>query len=243
MLCSRDFIIINYIFGKQKRNKPLFIHLFLDGVSKVWFTYKKRKIETMKITIITTLLLTINAIGQIEPQKVVGLNIETSNKISDKNTAIQVIYTKKNNHLNKKKPAYFLNEKLISENVVYFLDPKDITECKVDKNDIVIENVKYNGQIKIKTKDNNYQPKLISLNDLKIKYIDQNGNSTVFQIDNLIINDDYEKYLVDENHILRIVVDEFENSNEKLKFNIIKIYTRSEENIKASKQILIRGED
>ena len=197
----------------------------------------------MKITIITTLLLTINAIGQIEPQKVVGLNIETSNKISDKNTAIQVIYTKKNNHLNKKKPAYFLNEKLISENVVYFLDPKDITECKVDKNDIVIENVKYNGQIKIKTKDNNYQPKLISLNDLKIKYIDQNGNSTVFQIDNLIINDDYEKYLVDENHILRIVVDEFENSNEKLKFNIIKIYTRSEENIKASKQILIRGED
>jgi len=195
----------------------------------------------MKITIIITVLLTIKAIGQIKPENITGLNIETSNNISEKNTDIQVIYAKKSKYLNNKKSAYFLNGKLVSEEFFSNLKSQDIIDLKVDKSDIEIENVKYYAQIKITTKDNYYAPKLISLNDLKVKYIDVKEKSTVFQIDNQIINGDYEKYLVDENHILRIVVDVFENANENVKFNIVKIFTKSKENIEASKRVIIRG--
>lgn len=203
---------------------------------------KNVKIETMKITILITVLLAINAIGQIKQEKVPGLNIITSDTISIKKTDFQIIYANKYKYTNKKKPAYFLNEKLVSQNFVLNLEPNDIIECKVDKEEIEIEGVKYYGQIRIRTKDTNYEPKLISLNNLKIKHIDLKEGPTIFQIDNLIINEDYDKYFVDENRILRIVVDEFDNSNEKLKFNIVKIYTKSEENIKASKKVILRGE-
>ena len=57
------------------------------------------------------------------------------------------------------------------------------------------------------------------------------------------MNVDYDKYLVDENYILSIVVEKFENQNEKLNLNFIKLVTKSEENMKKSKEIRIRGKE
>ena len=51
----------------------------------------------------------------------------------------------------------------------------------------------------------------------------------------------YDKYFVDENYILNIIVEKVENKAEKLKFKLIKLLTRTEENIKESKIIHIRG--
>jgi hypothetical protein len=60
-------------------------------------------------------------------------------------------------------------------------------------------------------------------------------------IDNEIINGDYDKCLVDENYLLRISIEKIENRKEKLHFNLIQILTKTEENIRKSKEIRIRG--
>lgn len=76
---------------------------------------------------------------------------------------------------------------------------------------------------------------------MKLKYTNIKDNSTIFKIDDELINADYENNLVDENYILKIIVEKFENKNEKLNINFINLITKSEENIKKSKEIIIRG--
>ena len=66
-------------------------------------------------------------------------------------------------------------------------------------------------------------------------------NEVIFKIDNEIINADYEKYIVDENYILKLIVENYEKDN--LKISLINIVTKTEENIKKSKEIIIRGND
>jgi hypothetical protein len=193
-----------------------------------------------KIFFISVILLTLNTFGQIKSEKVNGLKIVKQETVSENDTIISV------NYINKiesdRKPAYFINGKLTNESVLKTLNPNEIETVNIEKGNIEIENVNYNGKLYIVTKST-YNPKLISLNNLKIKYTSIKENSTIFKIDNEIINADYENYIVDENYILKINVEKFENNKEKLKFNIVNLITKTEENIKKSKEIIIRGKD
>ena len=193
-----------------------------------------------KIFYISVLLLTLNTFGQIKSEKVNGLKITKQETVSENDTIITV------NYLNKiesnRKPAYFINGELTNESVLKTLNPNEIATINVEKGDIEIENVNYNGKLYIVTKLT-YKPILISLNNLKMKYTSIKENSTIFKIDNEIINADYDNYVIDENYILKINVEKFENSEEKLKFNIVNLITKTEENIKKSKEIIIRGKD
>lgn len=193
-----------------------------------------------KLFLISVLLITINILGQIKPEKVNGLKIENQKTVFENDTVIKVVY--KNEFQNEKKPAYFLNGKLANETILLSINPNDIEKINVEKENIEIENVKYYGKLYIVTKST-YKPKFISLNNLKLKYTNIKENSIIFQVDDEIINVDYDKYLVDENYILSIVVEKFENRNEKLNLNFIKLVTKSAENIKKSKEIRIRGKD
>ena len=192
-----------------------------------------------KAFFIASILLSINSFGQIKAEKVKGLKITNQVTIPDNDTIIKVVY--KNENKNDKKPAYFINGKLANESILRSINPNEIETVNVEKENIEIENAKYYGKLYIVTKST-YKPKFISLNNLKLKYTNIKDNSTIFQIDDEIINADYDKYLVNENYILSIVVDKFENQNEKLKLNLIKLVTKSEENIKNS-EIRIRGKD
>lgn len=193
-----------------------------------------------KIFFISVSLLTLNAFGQIKSENVKGLKITKQETVSENDTIITV------NYLNKiesnRKPAYFINGELTNESVLKTLNPSVIATVNVDKSNIEIENVNYDGKLYIVTKST-YKPKLISLNNLKLKYTSIKENSTIFKIDNEIINADYGNYVVDENYILKINVEKFENSEERLKFNIVNLITKTEENIKKSKEIIIRGKD
>lgn len=193
-----------------------------------------------KIFFISVSLLTLNAFGQIKSENVKGLKITKQETVSENDTIITV------NYLNKiesnRKPAYFINGELTNESVLKTLNPSIIATVNVEKGNIEIENVNYDGKLYIVTKST-YKPKLISLSNLKLKYTSIKENSTIFKIDNEIINADYGNYVVDENYILKINVEKFESSEEKLKFNIVNLITRTEENIKKSKEIIIRGKD
>lgn len=60
-------------------------------------------------------------------------------------------------------------------------------------------------------------------------------------IDGNIVNADYNKYIIDENYVLQIVVDNIKNAKENIDLGLIKLRTKSVENIKKSQETRIRG--
>jgi hypothetical protein len=175
--------------------------------------------------------------GQTPTNKTSGL-ILNSGKGLQGDTSLKVVYANKESNI--KKPAYFLNDKLVSETLLGTLNPELIDSINVVKANIQIDSIQYFGQIHIKTKSG-YNPKLISLTHLKDKYTNLKSKSVVFMIDGNIINADYDKYMVDESYLLTLIVDKIENSKENISLGLIKLLTKSAENIKKSKEIRIRG--
>ena len=193
-----------------------------------------------KTLLIAILFIAINCFGQVKSEKVNGLKITNAEISVEKDTIIKVVY--KNQIENNKKPAYFINEKLVNESILKTLNPNEIASVKVEKNEIEINNVKYYGKLIIETKSN-YNPKLISLNNLKAKYTNLKENPIIFKIDNEIVNANYDNFMVDEKFILKIIVENYQNKEEKLNLSFVNLITKSEENIKKSKEIIIRGKD
>lgn len=193
-----------------------------------------------KISLTITLFIAINSFGQINTEKGNGLKITNQVTLSENDTIIKVHY--KNQLENNIKPAYFLNDKLVDESALKTLNPNEIASVKVEKDDIEIDNVKYYGKILVETKST-YSPNFITLNNLKTKYTNIKENKIIFKIDNEIVNANYDNFIVDEKYILKIIVENYENKEEKLKVCFINLITKSEENIKKSKEILLRGKD
>ena len=178
-----------------------------------------------------------NTFGQSPTNKTSGLIINSSNELGS-DTNLKVVYANKESQINKS--AYFLNGKLVNETLLGTLNPIQIESINVVKDSIQINNIQYYGQIHIKLKSS-YTLKLISLTDLKDKYTNLKSRSVVFMIDGNIINADYDSYMVDESYLLRIIVDKIENTKENIDLALIKLLTKSAENIKKSKEIRIRG--
>ena len=191
-----------------------------------------------KILIIAIASFTLNAFGQIKNLKVPLVNEKSFRSISQNDTIIKITNSYKN--VPENKPAYYLNGQFVNETLLNTLNPKIIESIRVKRQDIEVDGHQYYGQIFITTK-RDYKPKLISLNDLKLKYTDLNNTSTIFMIDNKIINDDYDICIVDENYILQISMEKIVNNKEKLNFNLFRIMTKTDENIKKSKEIRLRG--
>lgn len=182
--------------------------------------------------------MTISAFGKIEPLK--GRIVYNSNQFEKigNDTILQVSYI--NPSESDRKPAIYLDGKYINETIIKTINPQIIDSIKVVKHDVKLDGKNYNGQIFIQLKKS-YNPKLISLADIKLKYLNLTNASSIFMIDNEMISGDYSKCIVDENYILKIIVEKIENNEENLKVNIIRLITKTEENIKKSKQIWIRG--
>ena len=191
-----------------------------------------------QILIITMAFFTLNANGQIKNLKVPQVKNTNTQFVSQNDTVLKIVYV--NSHDSERSPAYYLNGQFVNETILKTLNPNAIDNIRVEKQEIKVETQKYYGQIFINTKAD-YRPILISLNGLKSKYTNLKNTPTIFMIDNEIINGDYDKYIVDENYLLRISIETIENRKEKLHFNLIQILTKTEENIKKSKEIRIRG--
>jgi hypothetical protein len=191
-----------------------------------------------QILIITMAFFTLNAYGQIKNLKVPLVESTNTQIVSQNDTVLKVFYVNSND--SERSPAYYLNGQFVNETILKTLNPNAIDNIRVETQEIKVETQKYYGQIFINTKGD-YRPILISLSDLKSKYTNLKNTPTIFMIDNEIINGDYDKCIVDENYLLRISIEKIENRKEKLHFNLIQILTKTEENIKKSKEIRIRG--
>jgi hypothetical protein len=189
------------------------------------------------LIIAAILFFSMNAPGQLGG-KVLQIPNSNTQEESKTDTIIKVFYVNKN--VSERKPAIYLNGQFVNENNIKTINPKIIENLRVESQNIMIGNKNYYGQIFINTKSN-YKLHFISLTDLKLKYTNLKKNSTIFMIDNELINDNYDNFLVDENNILKISVEKIVNREEKLKFNFVKIWTRTEKNIRESNEIRIRG--
>jgi len=203
---------------------------------------KNKKMRFILLFIIS--ILTLSANGQNELSKASRGNkaagVFFRDSIVSKNTADTIPTVEYDNtKYDGLQPAYYINRKLANSSLST-LDPQSIDSIYVEKKDIEIDNKKYYGQIYIKLKKE-YTPKLISLTDLKQKYTNLKNGITVFMIDDKIIKEDYDQYIVDEKYILKILVDTIEMKDEKTTVNVIRLLTRSKENIEKSKIIHIRG--
>lgn len=136
-------------------------------------------------------------------------------------------------------PAYYINGKYYDPSVCLAIDPKLIDSLRIEKNYVFINNTRHYGQVFIKLKKD-YNPKLISLNEIKKKYTKATSRPSIFIIDNEIIKDNYDDFLVDEKSILKIVVDILKNLDEKLHVQVIRLITKTEENIKRANAIILR---
>jgi hypothetical protein len=110
----------------------------------------------------------------------------------------------------------------------------------VDRHSTKIGSKIYRGQIHIITKKA-YQPNLVSLTSLKSKYSKE--TSTVFMINDEIVERNYDDYLVDQDYILRIIIKPVDISKEGIRFNLIQILTKTDDNIKRVNEIKIRGDE
>ena len=171
--------------------------------------------------------------------KVPGVTI--SKPYSANDTVIKVIYNKPR-ILSNKKPAFYINGTLVNQNILRTLNQTEIETMTAKKEEFKIDTIKYYGKILITTKKP-YKPKIISLSNLKAKYLKSLKGPVIFQIDNEQVIGDYDQYPIDEKYILKIIVEDFENEKEKLKLHFVKLVTRTEENVKHANKIIIRGEN
>lgn len=194
------------------------------------------------ILILVFSIWTLKGYSQIEPLKAKLSNSSAIYSLkqerADNDTLPSVIYEAAYN--SDRKPAYFINGRYSTESILQTIDSRLIDNINILKEEILIEGKKYNGQIYIQLKKD-YYPKLISLTDLKLKYAKQSNTPTIFMIDNDVIKGDYSKCIVDEKYILNIRIDTIENNVENFKIDMIHLLTRTDENIKKSKEIMIRG--
>jgi hypothetical protein len=180
-----------------------------------------------------------NSFGQITNGKTTGIILADTGKNPNRDTTLRVIYVDRNKP--ERQPAFIINGKYVmNQSFISSLDAKWIEHIEVVKGDTLVNNVRYYGQIHIKTRSN-YNPKAISLTELKNKYTEFKGNPVIFMIDGDIVNADYDNYVIDENNLLTIIVDKFQNAKDGIELGLIKLLTKSEQNIKKREQIMLRG--
>ncbi len=200
----------------------------------------------MKANLILTIsFLTLLANGQIETlnNRVNNFSVSDTTIIkTTENDTIPLIefYQVQNQKKETGMPvAYYINGKFRNF-CLSTLDPKLIDSLRVEKKEIEIDGTKYYGQIYIQTK-NNYTPKLISLNQLNEKYLNLKTERTIFQIDGNFILEDYNKYLVDEKYIYKIIVHKIKQKSERININIVYLRTKTTQNSKNIKTFELRN--
>jgi hypothetical protein len=184
----------------------------------------------MKLVVLVSLLFLSNyTTGQIISSLNGNTKIDSvfSNGLD---TIINVINIKKDS--TQKMPAFFLDGKYIPASLLSSLktNSNKIKSINIESGLIRIDNIDYSGKVQIVSIDN-YLP----------KYTNLNNKPTLFMIDGNLVNEGSSDYIIDAKNILSITVDALNIKDEQIDLALVKILTRSEENIKKSKEIRIRG--
>ena len=158
------------------------------------------------------------------------------------NSEIKVIYNDslKTLHSKNKPVGIFVNGVFLNENIISAINPNKIETMKVEKDSFEKNGKEYFGKIIIELKSD-YKPNFISLKELASKYLTLDTNPIIFQIDENVINQDYNEYSVDESFILKIELNKIKTSKKGTEINLVKLIMKTPENIKKANEIRIKG--
>jgi len=137
------------------------------------------------------------------------------------------------------KSAFFLNGKFIPQTAYVAVNEYAIDSIRGDNREVIIDGMKYMGRMQIFMKPD-YTPANISLSALRVKHT-LPGSPSIFYINNTLIKGDYDNFLVDENYILKIEVQKLDDAKENLHVNVIRVLTKTKENLSKAYPIRIRG--
>ncbi|MDI3318488.1 hypothetical protein [Pinibacter soli] len=170
---------------------------------------------------LTLLLCATNIFGQITNSKVSGVIIAGSD------TVLRVEYFKKQPL--KPNTKFFINNVLVDEYIVGDLEPELISNVDVN-----------NNQVHVNTK-NDWLHKPITLTALKAKVTNLPDTAAVlFMLHGRIINDDYDKYIVNEKLFSKMIVEPMDHTNKANNITVICLLTPAEERAWNEKYMIIR---
>ena len=190
-----------------------------------------------KLAFLFLLLTTMYVFGQ----DTTGTKVAAKPNYSE-HSKIQVINNKPNTFHSKKESAgVFVNGVFIGdETVLKAINTEKIESLSVTKEDFKKNSIQYHGKIMV-TMTPKYKPKFITLKALVASYLDLDKSPIIFQINDTVISQDYSKYLMDENFILKIISKKIMTSKANTQINLIRIITKTAEHIKKANTIRIKG--
>jgi hypothetical protein len=175
-------------------------------------------------------------------QTLTGKKTLKNHKYSE-NSEITVFYNDSITYKKNNKPAgVFLNSKFIGSDLALItINQEQIESLNIEKTNFKREGKEYYGKVLIKMKAG-YKSNFISLNALSAKHLNLNENPIIFKIDDKIITEDYNSYLIDEKFVLKIIVNKLKTSEKNSEINLITVITKTKDNIEESnkKKIIIR---
>ena len=176
-------------------------------------------------------------------QALTGKKIFNNLKYSE-NSELSVFYVDSVAYKPKNKPvAVFINAKFIGNHkTMKTINSKKIKSLNIEKGTLKKDGKEYHGKLLI-TMKLDYKANLITLKKLVDKHLKLNNIPVVFQINENIINEDYNTYIIDEKFILKILVSTITTSDKTTKIKLVKLVTRTPENIKKANRITIGGLD
>lgn len=137
-----------------------------------------------------------------------------------------------------RKSAIFFNEVLVSELFLKCVKPEDIDSINVQKDSIRINDENYYGIIKLFS-NSDYKPKIISLKELLLKYTTLDADPDLILFEDEIISKRFDEIFIDEKFILKIIVQEVKTNNRNEKLTVIKLISRTKENVEEANKIYI----
>ncbi|WP_040281299.1 hypothetical protein [Psychroserpens damuponensis] len=137
------------------------------------------------------------------------------------------------------KVAIYVNGNFLNASILKTLNPNKIKSLSVEKDSITIGDDSYLGKILIKLVDD-YEPKFMALKKFISNHFVLNDLPQVFQLNETILNVNSQDFLIDEQFIMMVSVEEIITSEENLSINLIKLITKTEDNIKKGNTIIIK---
>ncbi|RDI57678.1 hypothetical protein [Flavobacterium glaciei] len=141
-------------------------------------------------------------------------------------------------------PAYFFDGKLVSQQTIAYIEPELIATVNVIKRDTVINNLRFEGQLFIQSK-NPKQFDFITLEQIKNEYTKVKTKSVGYAINGEIIKDGIETLQLNRNYILEVITTNttafYNLSSGEIQSDIIHILGKTAKNIKDKKEQVLKN--
>jgi hypothetical protein len=141
---------------------------------------------------------------------------------------------------NRLPPALFVNgtfqEALLNGGV----NLEKITDIRIIRDTVEIDNKVYYGKVMIEL-EKDYRPRYLSVSEMICKYTKLSSIPDILMIDDEIISCNFDESYIDEHYMLSIDVRKTRSATDGDPICIVRMSTRTEDNVKKANTIYLRG--